>query len=339
MRQVVIICYVLIQMLDLLETAEIEAFVRTVEAGSLSRAAKELGIPRATLGRRLARLEERLGTRLLRRTTRSIRVTPSGEALLRHARVALGAVRDAVEAVRQSDGVVRGLIRFAALPMGDGLLDAHLVKFVERHPEVQLHVNVAARFVSFAEVDFDVALRAGETSEQGLVSRRVLRTSSLAFASPAYLAAHGIPKRIEDLASHRCLLGFQRGSDPQHYWPLLGGGTVRVDGTLVSNDIHLLRRAVEQGLGIALLPLLIAGDALAKGTAVPVLDEVIGGETQLAVVYPEKAFQSPVVRVFIDELIAWAKATFGPRHWLWQDRKTEKAAPPAKGPRGRRKAP
>lgn len=297
-----------------------EAFTRTIEAGSMSRAANELGIPRATLGRRLARLEERLGTRLLRRTTRSIRVTPAGEALLQHARVALGAIRDAVEAVHTSDQVVRGLIRFAALPMGDGQLDAHLVQFLQRHPGVQLHVNVAARFVSFAEVDFDVALRAGETSEQGLVSRRVLRTSTLAVASPTYLAARGIPKRIEDLAKHQCLLGFLRGSDPQHYWPLLAGGTVRVEGTLVSNDVHLVRRGVEAGLGIGHLPLLVAQDMLARGAAVPVLQDIIGGETQLAVVYPERAFQSPVVRAFIDELILWAKATFGAAHGLLKGR-------------------
>lgn len=298
---------------ELLETAELEAFARTVEAGSLSRAAKELAIPRATLGRRLARLEERLGTRLLRRTTRSVRVTAAGEALLQHARVALGAVRDAVEAVHRSDHVVRGLIRFASLPMAGGSLDRLVVGFLAKHPGVQIHVNVSARFVSFAEVDYDVALRAGDTVEQGLVSRRLLRSPSMAVASPAYIAKNGMPKRVEDLANHTCLLGFLRGTSPNHYWPLVGGGTVRVEGVLVTNDVHLIRRSVEQGLGIAFLPMLIAEEPLEAGTMVPVLEGILGGETKVAVVYPEKAFLSPVVRAFIDALVAWAKTEFAPK--------------------------
>ena len=88
---------------------------------------------------------------------------------------------------------------------------------------------------------------------------------------------------------------------------------MRVEGALVSNDIHLLRRAVEQGIGIAHLPMLIAEDMLAEGTAVPVLEDVIGGETQIAVVYPEKAYLSPVVRAFIDAVVLWAKDELVPR--------------------------
>lgn len=307
------ICYLSIPMHDLLETSELEALVRTVEAGSVSRAAKELGIPRATLGRRLARLEERLGTRLLRRTTRSVRVTAAGEALLQHARVALSAVRDGVFAARRSEHVVRGLIRFASLPMASPSLDALVIDFVRNNPSVQIHVNVSARFVSFAEVDYDVALRAGDTVEQGLVSRRLLRSPTLAVASPAYLARAGTPKRPEDLAVHTCLLGFLRGTSPNHYWPLRAGSALRVEGALVSNDIHLLRRAVEQGIGIAHLPMLIAEEMLEAGTAVPVLEGIIGGETQIAVVYPEKAYLSPVVRAFIDAIVVWAKDEFAPR--------------------------
>ena len=314
-------------MLDLLETAELVAFTRTVEAGSLSRAAKELGIPRATLGRRLARLEERLGVRLIRRTTRSIRVTPAGEALLLHARVALGAVRDAVTAARQEDGLIRGLVRFASLPLGRVSHDALICAFVEAHPGVQLHVDVSARFVRFSEADYDVALRAGDTVEQGLVSRRLTRMAMVAIASPGYLARYGTPTRVEDLPAHRCLLGFLRGTAPNHYWPLRGGGSARVEGVLVSNDVHLLREAVARGLGIAMLPMIIAEALLLTGEAVPVLEGILEGESQIAVVYPEKAFLSPVVRAFIDVLVQWAKVELVPKM-----RPAPPRTPPAKQP-------
>src|SRR6266568_785539 len=104
-------CYDLIQMRELLENAELLAFTKAVESRSLSRAAAELGVPRATLGRRLARLEERLGARLLRRTTRSLTITDAGEALYRHARIVLEAVKEAEASIRTSDATVRGNLR------------------------------------------------------------------------------------------------------------------------------------------------------------------------------------------------------------------------------------
>src|SRR5262249_47658780 len=112
-----IICYKLIHMDDLVETAELLAFARTVDSKSVSRAATELGVPRATVSRRLARLEERLGTRLLRRTTRSLVLTDAGEALYRHARIVLDAVHDAEASVRRTDQAVRGDLRVSVPPI------------------------------------------------------------------------------------------------------------------------------------------------------------------------------------------------------------------------------
>src|SRR6478735_9046909 len=121
-------------MQDLVETAELQAFAKTVETQSLSRAAAELGVPRATISRRLARLEERLGVRLLRRTTRSLSLTDAGEAFYRYARIVLDAVSLAEQSVRRGDETIRGPLRVSLPPMGDRTLFAMLSEFAKKHP-------------------------------------------------------------------------------------------------------------------------------------------------------------------------------------------------------------
>src|SRR5690349_10514456 len=129
-------CYLLMQMQEPVETAELLAFARTVEAKSLSRAAAELAVPRATISRRLARLEERLGARLLRRTTRSLALTDAGEALYRHARIVLDAVRDAETSVRRTDDAVRGELRVSVPQHLPPSFHALVCDFMERYPDV-----------------------------------------------------------------------------------------------------------------------------------------------------------------------------------------------------------
>src|SRR3954471_10945616 len=134
-------------MTDPLETAELLAFSKTVDAKSLSRAAIELGVPRATVSRRLARLEERLGVRLLRRTTRSLVLTDPGAALYRHARIVLDAVTHAETSVRRQDDVIRGDLRVSVPPMTDQRLFPMICAFAERHPEVRMQVQSSTELV------------------------------------------------------------------------------------------------------------------------------------------------------------------------------------------------
>jgi DNA-binding transcriptional LysR family regulator len=290
---------------DPLETAELLAFAKTVEARSLSRAAAELGVPRATVSRRLARLEERLGVRLLRRTTRSLALTDAGEALLRHARIVLDAVHHAEASVRRADDVIRGELRVSVPPLVGTSFSAMICEFAQEHPEVRLHVHSTTQHVDLQRGGYDVALRAGTTLEPGLVARTLARSPVFAVASPAYLAAHGTPRTRRDLRRHRCLMGFARGELPQTQWPS-GSGTFQVEGALFANDINLLRDAALAGLGIAVLPLLSVGPHLERGELVHVLPDAIRGESHVAVVYQEREFLPPQVRAFIDALVAWA---------------------------------
>jgi DNA-binding transcriptional LysR family regulator len=297
-------------MTDPVETAELTAFVKVVDCHSVSRAAAELGVPRATLSRRLARLEERLGARLLRRSTRSLSLTDAGESFNRHARIVLEAVANAEASVRQVDDAVRGALRVSVPPIVTESFRALICAFTERYPEVRLQVHFSSRIVDLRRDGYDVALRASTEMEPGLIARPLAREPILAVASPAYLAAHGTPRTRRDLAQHRCLMGFARGELPQSHWGA-GGSKLHVEGVLFSNDLELLRDAALRGLGIAYLPLTVVHAALESGALMPVLLDVLRGEALLAVVYPERQFVPPAVRAFIDAVVEWAPGEFG----------------------------
>lgn len=300
----------MIQMRDPVETAELLAFARTVEAKSLTRAAAELQIPRATLGRRLARLEERLGARLLRRTTRSLTLTRAGETFYRHTRMVLDAVAQAQASVQAGDDVVRGDVRVSIPPNLDESFSGMLTEFVKAHPQVRVQVDVSSRLVDLQRDGYDVVLRATSKIEPGLVARTVMRHRALAVASPAYLAEMGAPRTPRDLRKHRCLTGFARGEVPQATWPS-GRGVVRVDAVFSSNDLLLLRDAAVAGLGIAFLPLMAVSDMLDEGRLVQVLPRVVEAENRIAIVYVERELIPPQVRAFIDAMVAWAPGLAG----------------------------
>ncbi len=292
-------------MSDPVETSELVAFTKTVDAKSLSRAAAELRVPRATVSRRLARLEERLGTRLLRRTTRSLVLTDVGEVFYRQACIALEAVRLAEQSVRITDDVVRGDLRVSVPPMMSASFHAMLCEFATRYPELRVHVHTSSQLVDILRDGYDVALRASSQIQPGLIARTLFRDPMIAVASPAYLADRGAPRTRRDLRNHRCLLGFARGELPETHWPVVSGGKIHVDGAFFSNDIDLLCDAAVGGLGIALLPRALVAPHLESGALVQVLAGVVGTELQIALVYPERTFLPPQVRAFIDAVAAW----------------------------------
>ncbi|MGK4006305.1 LysR substrate-binding domain-containing protein [Sorangium sp. So ce1036] len=295
-----------------LETSELLAFSKTVEARSLSRAAAELGVPRATISRRLVRLEERLGVRLLRRTTRNLALTDAGEALYRHARVVLDAVHHAEASVREANDVVRGELRVSVPPGLGASFSAMLCDFARRYPEVRLHVHSTTQYVDLQRGGYDLALRASSALEPGLVARKLARIPLLAVASPAYLEARGTPRTRRDLRSHRCMMGFARGELPQTHWPSVGG-KFQVEGALFTNDMYLLCDAALQGLGIALLPQQVARPHLESGALVHVLAGAIQADSHLAVIYAEREFMPPQLRAFIDAVMAWGGGDLLPR--------------------------
>lgn len=292
---------------DVPETSELEAFLAIVDHGSFAKAAGALGLPRATVSRRLKRLEQRLGVRLFRRTTRKVALTPSGRHLDPHARSIVAAVRAATDAVQQVDGPPRGLVRVSSPPGPLGRVEEVMLGFARAHPLIRLEVERSTRQVDLVAGGFDVALRATSTLDPGLIARRIASTHLRAWASKDYLAEHGHPASVDDLSRHACFVGYTRGERPATGWPLLDGGHVAIRPRLASNDLVVLATAAEQGLGIALLPDLLA----AHRTLVPVLPKVVGAASTLAFVYADRHL-SPPVRAFVDYMLARADELFPP---------------------------
>lgn len=284
---------------------DFDAFVAIVEAGNISEGARVLAMPRATLSRQLARLEERLGTRLLHRSTRRMVPTPAGETLYARARRLLDAANAAVESVQRLDDVPRGPFRVSAAPMQTRVLGELIAEFVQTHPAVSVQLETTTRHVDLVAENIDVALRAGTVREPSLIVRPLLRTDLLAVASPTYLQRRGTPADVSELVEHACMGGFEAGARPGHTWPLLAGGTTPISGPLVSNDMMVLKGAVTGGLGIALLPGLLIEAELEAGLFAPVLPGVVGLKTSLSLVWVERDFIDPKVRAFVECTVRW----------------------------------
>lgn len=278
-----------------------EEFVSIVECGSITSAAQSLSLPRPTVSRRLARLEERLNVRLLHRTTRRLQMTPQGEALYATARRVVRAAREVEAEVRRLDGVPRGLLR-VSIPtrVPADLFAGWFAEFLSVYPEVSLEAVASAAHVDLVGEGFDVALRAGPIEDASLIARVVATNVLMAVASPQYLTEHGTPHDAESLADHNCIVGYRAGSAPELRWPLLDGGSAPVSGTLATNQMELRREAARRHLGIALLVDYIAAGDIASGDLVPVLPDLIGRHDRVSLVYADRAFVDPKVRAFVD---------------------------------------
>jgi len=287
------------------ETSQLQAFIAIADAGSISGGAVELALPRATVSRRLQRLEEQLGVRLVQRSTRALRLTDAGELFYGQARAIVLAVEAASLVVRADAGRPSGLLRISVPPMSEPAFRAMLLAFMEAYPDVELEVSSSTRYEDLVNGNIDLAWRAGVDIDSALVARRLLLTELVAVAAPAYLQRAGRPMTLSELDRHDCLLGFARGERPTTHWPLRDGGTVRVRGKLVSNELALLLDAVRRGLGIALVPEHLVSAEVARGALEPVLQGVVGTTSHVALVYTERRLMKPAVRAFVDFVVAW----------------------------------
>ena len=206
------------------------------------------------------------------------------------------------------------VLRVSVPPVLSVELRATLLDFLDRYPDVKLELIASAVSEDLRAQNIDVAWRATTELAPDLIARKLFKSPVTAVAAPAYLARHGAPRSPADLAAHACLRGFARGIRPTTHWPLTDGGSVRVKGRLVANDLLILYDAALRGDGIALLPETWSGDALADGRLVRVLPDQLGVMAQVALVYPNRRLLKPAVRAFVD-FVAPRAAQFsmGPR--------------------------
>ena len=289
-------------MTDSVRLDDMRLFARIAEAETLTAAARVLGMPKQTVSRRLADLENALGVPLVARTTRSLRLTDVGRAYATRCAEVARLAREANLSVSSEHDEPSGTLRITADPtFGHALLPDLVAAYANRHREVRVEVQLTNRIVDLVEEGFDAAFRVGHLDDSSLVSRRLGAARLVLCASPAYLQERGIPRGPADLERHDCIELSPQGGPTR--WPLAGPGgieAVTVTGRIRVTGIPMAQRAALAGLGIAALPRFACADDLRDGRLVPVLETWSAEVGGVFVVYPAHRILTARVRALVD---------------------------------------
>lgn len=283
---------------------EMQNFVRLVEAGSISKAADQLGVAKSGVSRRLVDLESRLGVRLLNRTTRRSSLTEAGQAYYQRAAKILADVAELDASTSDADASLVGKLRLAA-PLSFGLchLSPAIDEFIRAHPDLEFQIDFSDRQIDLVEQGVDLAIRIAALGDSTLQARRICPIRILMCASPGYLEQYGRPATPDDLKNHRLLqYDLGAGSDMK----LSGqGGSVQVIPTnphISANNGDFLRDMAIAGHGIILTPSFIAWEAVAAGDLEMILSDFCPPQRSAYAVYPQTRYLSQRARAFIDFL-------------------------------------
>ncbi|MDB5670744.1 MAG: LysR family transcriptional regulator [Alphaproteobacteria bacterium] len=285
---------------------DVVAFVRVVETGAFSRAAERTGMAKSILSRRVARLEESLGARLLTRSAQGAQPTDVGQAYYERASLILAQLDAAQEVVAEAVTQIAGPIRLSGpLSFGVQHLSPALADFAAANPKVELDVSFDDRTVDLIAGGFDLAVRIGTLKDSSLIARRIAPVRKVAVASAGYLERRGTPQRPRDIADHDLLL---YGNEAWRFRVGNRWETVRGHTRMRADNGDLLRKVAEAGLGICLLPSFIAAPALESGALIPLLRDFPLEEGGLHIVMPPGRATTARVRALVDFLAA----RFGP---------------------------
>ena len=277
-------------------------FAKVVETGTFTGAAQAMGLSKGAVSKQIARLEDRLGARLLNRTTRRSSLTEVGAAFYERCRRIVAEAEEAELAVTRLHAEPRGTLR-VNLPMSFGMLhmaDA-LPDFMAAYPEISLDVTLDDRVVNVVDEGFDVVIRITELPDSSLIARRVAPFRIATCAAPAYWDAHGRPTHPDDLRHHACLLySYLSNLNEWRYRGPDGPFAVRVDGPMRGNNGDLLRAAAVAGLGVVRSPTFIVGCDVVEGRLEQVLTEYEDDDRGIYAVYPHNRHLSAKVRAFME---------------------------------------
>ncbi|RMO05190.1 Transcriptional regulator, LysR protein [Pseudomonas cichorii] len=282
---------------------DMRIFCQVMESGSFTAASDKLGLSKQFVSRRLMQLEERLGVRLLNRSTRRLDVTPLGLSYYESALRLLGEVEQVEQGISGQNSEPRGTVRLSApLSFAVAHLGCLLPLFLQRYRDVAVEVDLSDRPVDLLSEGYDLVLRIGVLEDSSLIARRIATIDRVYCASPVYLAERGRPEKPEDLHTHDCL---PYGHNRQVQWRFQGSGkpvSLNVSGRMRTNNGELLRDAAIAGLGITYLPTFIVGAALSSGSLVRVLDDLRPEPLTLSAVYPQHRQASRPVQALIEFL-------------------------------------
>jgi len=287
-------------------TGEMTVFVRAIELGGFSAAARALDLTPSAVSKSISRLEDRLGVRLLNRTTRSLTPTPEGATFLERSRRILADIDEAEQEISRFRTAPRGRLRFhVSVAFGLHELPPVLPEFMQRYPEIELDIVVNDREPDLAEEGIDLAVRSGEVADQNLIARRICLMERVVCASPAYLKRHGTPRTPDDLLEHNCLIVT---SNPDlAYWPFdtpQGLRSVKVGGNITANNAETAVQLAILGLGVIRMGDILVGDPLRRKQLVPLLTEVHHVEpVPIHAMYLPGRHRSPKVVAMVDFLL------------------------------------
>ncbi|WP_316680626.1 LysR family transcriptional regulator [Ralstonia flaminis] len=288
-----------------------EVFVAIVERGSLSAAADGLDMSRAMVTRYLAEMEAWSGARLLHRTTRRIGLTPAGEAALVRCRQMLEIAAQMAAADGPEADTPRGLLRVAcAQSLAQEVLSAAVTAYLRRYPQTAVDLVVDNRTINLVEERIDLAVRITNDLDPNLIARPLGTCESVVVAAPAYLAAHGVPRRVEDLAVHNCLTYSYFGKSLWRFTDAKTGRSsdVPVSGNLSANESMALLAAAREGAGVALQPAFAAAPLIASGQLVRLLPEHVPLALGIHGVYSSRRQMPAALRAMLDFLVDWFAA-------------------------------
>jgi len=286
--------------------AETTAFVAVVELKSFTKAAKQLALSPPRVSEMVRKLEERLGVRLVERTTRSVAPTAAGERLLERLRPVLDEYQSALESTNEFRGRPAGLLRLTAPPPADVFLDSAIPRFLAQYPEISLDLSFNEALTDIVAQRFDAGIRIGERIERDMIAVRVTDELPLVVAgSPAYFAQRGRPKSPKDLVAHDCIrTRFASGTYlPWRFRVKRRDLEVRVEGRLVVNSVSLARRAAVEGLALMQTPLLLITSDLSEGKLTTVLEQWAPTPvTGFFLYYPSRRQMRPPLKALLDFL-------------------------------------
>lgn len=291
------------------QPGELSFFVLLATCGSMSSAARELGISTAAVSQRLAHMESRLGIPLVNRTTRRMSLTPDGETLFEHARRILGEIADLDQLLSMSKGRPTGLLRVnATLGFGRLHVAPAISQYVLSYPEVDVQLQLSVNPPALTDDQFDVCIRFGEPSDTRVIAKKLATNRRVLCASPKYLDANGVPTQPADLARHKCIC-IRQGDEAYGTWRLQRfrdssgrGESVKVRGNLTTNDGEIAVNWALNGHGILMRAEWDVRRYIDSGRLVEVLPQFRTPDADIYAVYPQHQHQSARVRTFVDFL-------------------------------------
>ncbi|MBO6946894.1 MAG: LysR family transcriptional regulator [Rhodospirillales bacterium] len=285
---------------------EMETFARVVESGSFSRAARDLHMTPSAVSKMIGRLEDRLGVRLLSRTTRKLSLTEEGRAFYQRVTPILAEVEEAEETVSLSTAEARGVLKVnSSTAFGQYQIVPLIPAMLEKYPSLQVQLTMTDSIVNLVEEGFDVSVRIGTLTDSSLIARKLGVAHRVLVAAPSYIERHGAPTCPEDLKDHECLkLSIPTSLNKWEFTTADGPRTVEVKGRFEADNAIALHEAALAGIGLFRAASFVVGDDIKAGRLIPVLDTFeISDDPGIFAVWPHNRNLSAKVRAFVDTLV------------------------------------